>query len=133
MIREWADLYVPHLVVRGARRGIALVALAALALALAGPLLGPGIGADLTYCCRSGRCCCDSGQASPDHLDLKTACRCARPGGMGLVFSVPPMQLEPETALAAPEPGESTVPRPDAEPQDGMPSPLDPPPKLSRT
>lgn len=116
----------------GARTWLALVALASLVVALAGPLLAPGMGPDPTYCCRSGRCCCDSGEDSPGHLDLKTACRCARPDGTAIAFALPLGLLTPGPALTDPAPGEELTSRPVPRPKDGETSPPDQPPRLSR-
>ena len=111
---------------------VALLVLCALTLALAGPLLVAGVGGDAAYCCRSGRCCCDSGNDSPDHLDLKTACRCARPDGTAVVFALPLGLLAPGPALLNPALAEPLASRPVPLPKDGETSPPDQPPRLSR-
>lgn len=132
MLRSRISSLVRHVAGLGVRQGVAVLTLGALVLALAGPLLGPGIGADPTYCCRAGRCCCDSGKASPDHLDLKTACRCARPDGTSVAFSIPQALLAPEPELLDPEVAERFAPRPAPRPRDGETAPPDRPPRLSR-
>ena len=132
MLRSPIGAFVCQVAGLGVRQCVALLALCALALALAGPLLGPSIGADPTYCCRSGRCCCDSGEASPDHLDLKTACRCARPDGTALAFAIPLGLLELEPELLDPAVADPLVPDAAPMPQDGEISLPDQPPRLSR-
>ena len=116
----------------GGRRCVALLALCALTLALAGPLLAPVLGGDSTYCCRSGRCCCDSGDDSPDGLDLKTACRCARPDGTAVVFALPLGLLAPGPGLSDATSAEPLASRPIPVPRDGEATPPDQPPRLSR-
>ena len=115
-----------------ARQGVALVLLSILILALAAPLLQSSIGADPTFCCRSGRCCCDPEKDSSGQLDLKAACRCARPDGTAIPFTVPPGLLAPGPALSDPSPAESVAPCPVPFPRDGEASPPDQPPRLSR-
>jgi len=116
-----------------AKQGVALVVLSVLILALTGPLLGSSMGADPTFCCRSGRCCCDSARDASGRLDLKAACRCARPDGSAIPFALPLGLLAPGLALADPSPAEPVVPWPAPLPQDGKASPPDQPPRLSRT
>jgi hypothetical protein len=111
---------------------VTLLALSALTLALAGPLLGLGFEGDPTYCCRSGRCCCDSEDDSPDGLVLETTCRCARPDGQAIAFAIPLGLLAPGPALLDAARAEPLVSRPVPIPQDGESSPPDQPPRLSR-
>jgi len=116
----------------GVKRCVALLALTALTLALAGPLLVPAVGGDAPYCCRSGRCCCDSRNNSPNTIHLKTTCRCARPDGTAVVFALPLGLLSPGPALSDPAPAGLLSSRPVPILQDGDLSPPDQPPRLSR-
>lgn len=111
---------------------VALLALCALILALAGPLLVAGLGGDPTYCCRSGRCCCDSGNDSPGRVDLKAACRCARPDGTAFVLALPLGLLTPGPAVSNPALADPLASRPVPMLQDGERPPPDQPPRLSR-
>jgi hypothetical protein len=115
----------------GVAQGVAALVLTAFTLTLAGPLLVPGTGADPTFCCRSGRCCCDSGKESPESRELKTACRCARPDGSAVVFALPLGVLSVSIALAAPATAGPLGPLPAAVPLEGEPTPPDQPPRLS--
>lgn len=114
-----------------ARRCVALLALSVLTLALAGPLVGLGFGGDPTFCCRSGRCCCDS-EDSPEGLVLEAACRCARADGTALALTIPHGLLAPGPTLVDAAPAELHVSRPVPVPQDGESSPPDQPPRFSR-
>jgi hypothetical protein len=133
MLRSPIRSLTSHVTGFGVRGCVALLALGALTLALAGPLLVLAPGGDASYCCRSGRCCCDSGNDSPERLDLKTACRCARPDGTAVVFALPLGWLAPGPALSDPALAEPLARRRVPTPQDGETSPLDQPPRLSRT
>jgi hypothetical protein len=115
----------------GVREGAAVLVLTALTLTLAGPLLVSGAGVDPTFCCRSGRCCCDSGKESTEHRELKAACRCARPDGSAVVFALPLGVLSVSAALTAPATAEPLGPLPAAVPQEGEPTPPDQPPRPS--
>lgn len=87
-----------------------MLALCALTLSLAGPLLGPGLGGDPTYCCRAGRCCCDSGKESQDRLDFKTACGCARPGQAAVALGIPLGLLVVKPTVSSPAPADRLAP-----------------------
>ena len=115
-----------------ARQGVALLVLCALTLALAGPVLVPALGGDAPFCCRSGRCCCDSRNNSPNALHLKTTCRCARPDGTAVVFALPLGLLRPGPTLSDPTPAGPLASRPVPIPREGDLSPPDEPPRLSR-
>jgi hypothetical protein len=115
----------------GVHQGAAVLVLTALTLTLAGPLLVPGAGVDPSFCCRSGRCCCDSGEEHPESRELKAACRCARPDGSAVVFALPLGVLSASAALTAPATAEPLAPLPAAVPQEGEPTPPDQPPRLS--
>jgi hypothetical protein len=113
-----------------ARRGVALLALCALTLTLAGPLLVPALSGDAPYCCRSGRCCCDSRNSSTDAFHLKTTCGCARPDGTVVVFALPLGLLAPGPALSDLAPAEPLSSCPAPIPRDADLSPPDEPPRL---
>jgi hypothetical protein len=95
---------------RGVKRSIAAPTLCALTLSFAGPLFGPGLGGDPVYCCRSGRCCCDSGRESADRLDFKAACGCARPGPAAEVLGIPLGLLVAEPTVSTPAPASRVAP-----------------------
>ena len=112
----------------GGRRGVAVGLLVAVILALAGPLLGPGLGTDPTYCCRAGRCCCDSGKKSPEDVNLKTACGCARPGQEAAPFGLPLGLLVADAAVSAPVPADLLWPVAVPQPRMRCVEPLEHPP-----
>jgi hypothetical protein len=116
----------------GAKRCVAVLALVAVIAALGQPLLTLGLGGDPTYCCRSGRCCCDSGKDSPTGLDLKAACRCARPDGTALAVALPAGVLAPGSTLTPPALADPLARPPAPAPRAGERPPPDQPPRLSR-
>jgi hypothetical protein len=114
----------------GGGQGAAVLVLMTLTVTQAGPLLAPGAGPAPTFCCRSGRCCCDSGKDSSESRELKVACRCARPDGSAVVFAVPLGVLSMSAMITAPAPAGSLALLPDAAPREGEPTSPDPPPQL---
>ncbi len=121
-----------HAAGSGMNRCAALLALFAMTLALAGPLLGLSLGEEPTFCCRSGRCCCDSGEDSPSGLDLKAACRCARPDGAALAVALPAGVLALSSTLTQPALAGPLARPPALVPREGERQPPDQPPRFSR-
>jgi hypothetical protein len=115
-----------------ARKRFAALALASILLALGQPLLTHGLEGVGPFCCRSGRCCCDSGEASPARPDLEAACRCARPDGAALAVALPRGVLPASGSLAPPSPGEAVAPPPAPAPREAELPPPDQPPRPSR-
>jgi hypothetical protein len=132
MLRRLISAPARHAAGFGMRQCIALLALCTLTLALAGPLLGLSLGEEPTFCCRSGRCCCDSGEDSPAGPDLKAACRCPRPDGAALAVALPAGVLAPSSTLTQPAPAEPLARPPAPAPREGERQPPDQPPRLSR-
>ena len=116
----------------GGRRGVAVLTLAAIVLALAPSLFTPRLDRGTPYCCRSGGCCCDSSRGSPSGLDLRAACRCARPDGAALAAALPAGVLGPGATLADPAPAEPLVRAAVPRLREGERPPPDQPPRLSR-
>ncbi len=116
----------------GAKQYVAVLALVAVIAALGQPLLTLGLDGGATYCCRSGRCCCESDGGSPAGLDLKAACRCARPDGTALAVALPAGVLAPGSTLTPPALGEPLARPPAPSPRQGERTPPDQPPRLSR-
>ena len=111
VLRHLISSLTRHAAALGVRRCVAMLTLGALTLSLAGPLLGRSLGSsDPTYCCRAGRCCCDSGKESPDRLDFKTACSCARPDQAAFALGIPPGLLVPDATVSSPAPAELLAP-----------------------
>jgi hypothetical protein len=113
------------------RQGTAVLVLAAVTLTLAGPLLAPGAGADHPYCCRSGRCCCDSGKDSTEGAAFKATCRCARPDGSAGFFALPLGLLMPCATLSVPVAAEPVVPPLYPTPRAGVATVPEQPPRAS--
>ena len=117
----------------GAKRCVAVLALVAVTAALGQPLLALGLDGGATYCCRSGRCCCETDDGgSPAGLDLKAACRCARPDGTALTVALPAGVLAPGSTLTPPALADPLVRPPAPAPRAGERPPPEQPPRLSR-
>jgi len=110
MLRRSVVSLARRLAARGVKGCVATFSLCALTVSLVGPLLGPGPGGDPTYCCRAGRCCCDSGRESADRLDFKTACGCARPSQAAVALGIPLGLLVAEPAVSSPAPADRVAP-----------------------